>query len=1678
MRGRVMSSTMWTKRCVRASIFIALLLLQIITPLGMVNVSASPQTDISTNVDLVLLNDIGINPSGDIKNGWIEPSQSISQIDLHFRDANVIALENWVDWTESSDYIQGWYVITHSFPLPTEWKYELQDAGIDCFSFLPPNGFHCDISGHTIQDLENLDVEGLFQLDTTDKVREDLVRGLLGRDTNIYNPYAIQDYARVNLMLSGEELPEGTYSHDEIKVNSHSGRFATLTVSTDGFRWLSEQGAIEWIETSPYFLPSNTVGAEIIHADDLKDSTKMNNAVAGWAGLDGTGMVVTVADSGIDNGVNNPAMHPDFTDHIKGILSWPDPSCTWSSPGVPGASCDDGAEDDNQMVKSNGHGTHVAGSVLGDGTHSNGAIIGVAPEAQLLFHALEQNGCFGCGLPYNLVDLFDLAQENGSRIHTNSWGGSGAGTYTTSSAQVDEASVKHDQMVILFAAGNEGVDANSNGEVDLDSISPPSTAKNAITIGASENYRPTYGSQADNISGVASFSSRGPTDDGRTKPDFVAPGTYILSTFSRSASSTACWDVVNTSYCYMGGTSMATPIAAGATALLLQHLIDNRGITNPSSALVKAIFGANSHDMIGQYSSLNNGAGEITPNPHEGLGLLNMWSSKDSSFVDYESISTSEDRGWSFNIPAAANDLQLALAYHDPKSTPSAGINLVNDLDLAVKNPSGTWTNLTDNLNNLRMLNFSSPVAGTWEVHVIGTSVSIGPQSFSLALNADYTLTNLTLDPDLDGINSDNDDCPSVFGTSTNDRTGCLDSDGDGYSNPGGVWTVANGADAFISESTQWVDQDTDGFGDNPAPAYQPDGCTIIPGTSNLDRFGCPDTDGDGYSNSGSGWTALSGADSCPAVLGSSTQDRFGCPDEDSDGVSDPDPSGTNGSVWTIANGADAYLGDASQWADFDTDGYGDNLPPATNGDGCPGVSGTSTLDRFGCPDTDGDGYSNPGTGWTVAQGADAYPNDIAQWSDFDGDGLSDQSGDDDCPNFAGNSNIDRTGCPDSDGDGYSNADSVWTVANGADVFPNDSTQWNDTDFDGYGDEETGNLADDCPNVWGDSWRNNTLGCFDTDRDGWADNEDAQPNESTQWSDIDGDGYGDNLAGVLPDACPGVAGNSTLGNRMGCLDDDGDGWGNDNDALDSNPTQWLDQDADGYGDNATGIEPDACPGVAGNSTVDRFGCIDNDGDGISNESDSFPDDPNRSQDTDGDGLDDLEDNCINVSGNSSMDRIGCRDTDGDGYSDVTLPVGNASGWNITNGADAFPLEPSQWNDTDGDGYGDNASGFQADDCPSEEGYSNVNQFGCPDGDNDGTSQSNDSFPDDPTQWLDSDTDGFGDNPNGTNPDACVSVIGTSTIDRYGCPDEDNDGASDLNDLWLGDITQWFDTDGDGFGDQANGTMGDSCPLLFGTSNQGTKRGCIDSDGDFWADIEDAFPTEDSQWLDSDGDGWGDNQSAGSYRLDHWPNDPSKNAGGAAMSCSKPQPQEIDLASSGQFSFTCTVSTEMSNAGVKIEWQSMSSISADSNLQVLTFNADTGSMQTVSFAGDANKLGNYDLIITAKEPGSDIAMDTVSISLTVKDSRIVDATVDDQTDLINKVLREPIAQAALGIIMLFGLMGVLIIRGKANSIRRDIERREHAQVVLKHRINNQSVSSEIRRVEFGLNRDIPPPPGFE
>ena len=446
---------------------------------------------------------------------------------------------------------------------------------------------------------------------------------------------------------------------------------------------------------------------------------------------------------------------------------------------------------------------------------------------------------------------------------------------------------------------------------------------------------------------------------------------------------------------------------------------------------------------------------------------------------------------------------------------------------------------------------------------------------------------------------------------------------------------------------------------------------------------------------------------------------------------------------------------------------------------------------------------------------------------------------------------------PDFDGDGW--LDEI-------DAFPFDSTQWLDSDGDGYGDNLTGNNSDTFP-LDSTQWN-------DTDGDGYGDNQsgnnpDIYPNEPSQWSDSDGDGYGDNSLGFEGDAFP------------------------------TEPSQWNDTDGDGYGDNQSGFQPDDCISIWGNSTIDRFGCPDNDGDGISNDNDAFPEDPTRSQDTDQDGFDDIEDNCISIVGNSTQDRLGCPDLDGDGYSDITIGNDTTPGWNISDGADAFPNEASQWNDTDGDGYGDNTTGFEGDQCPLIWGNSTIGGLGCPDNDGDGLSNYDDPcpdsnfsigeldtdgdgcfdqediFPNDANESQDSDDDGIGDNsdpepfvPLDTDGDGfpdrqgyfdsddCIEVWGNSTTNLLGCLDSDGDGLADTEDDFPFDSNRTLDADGDQFDD----IIEDDCLNQTGNSTIDL-LGCPDMDGDGVSDQNDQFPADPSEWNDADGDGIGDNSDA-------------------------------------------------------------------------------------------------------------------------------------------------------------------------------------------------------------------------
>jgi hypothetical protein len=148
-------------------------------------------------------------------------------------------------------------------------------------------------------------------------------------------------------------------------------------------------------------------------------------------------------------------------------------------------------------------------------------------------------------------------------------------------------------------------------------------------------------------------------------------------------------------------------------------------------------------------------------------------------------------------------------------------------------------------------------------------------------------------------------------------------------------------------------------------------------------------------------------------------------------------------------------------------------------------------------------------------------------------------------------------------------------------------------------------------------------------------------------------------------------------------------------------------------------------------------------------------------------------------------------------------------------------------------------------------------------------------------WLDSDSSScfliiHDDDDDGVwnENDLCPNTAANATVDQYGCAatqrDSDNDGVNDAQDAFPFDATQWQDSDGDGYGDNASGNNSDAFPA--------NPSQWSDSDGDGWGDNAngtqaDAFPSDSQQWADSDGDGYGDNQNASNADL--WPSDPSQ-----------------------------------------------------------------------------------------------------------------------------------------------------------------------------------------------------------
>ncbi len=643
----------------------------------------------------------------------------------------------------SSDYI----LVQTSAPIDQEQQAGLEKLGATIVEYVPENTYICHYPPAALDEIRSLPFVSwanpyLRDFKIAASLRSEVPVGGVASLLSLPSTRALlgsTDRVTVDVVLHRHAEPEGVRARlaaaagldpAELKPGRHKIR---LTVER---RRLPDLAAIDQVRSiEPYVPPqlANSVACEILKADVVHAATS----------LQGEGQVIAVCDTGFDTG-STADVHPAFTGRVLKLYALG--RSTASDP--------------------NGHGTHVAGSALGDGQSQilNTAIRGTAPRAGLVLQSiLAADGSLG-GLPDDLHDLFEPPYaRDGARIHTNSWGSAVQGGYTAHCLEVDDFVWTHRDLVVCFAAGNDGADRQRRGVVDPGSLEAPGSARNCITVGATESLRPGFpdanapllygewwgwkfpvdpihGDQvADNPDGTAAFSSRGPAAGNRIKPDVVAPGTAILSARSRIATGRVWADSADPLYVFDGGTSMATPLVAGCAAVIRQFL-QARGVTQPGAALVKAM--------------LINGAGlipdqfvapelEPAPNGSQGFGRVDLAATvgpyrpdETVDFVDEDrALNTGERTVTMHPVAAAGRTLKATLVWTD-----LPGEVLQNDLDLIVRAGGREWhgnmpssSQAFDRANNVEQVIWPDIPAGEVEV-VVQAYRTVQPQPYALVV--------------------------------------------------------------------------------------------------------------------------------------------------------------------------------------------------------------------------------------------------------------------------------------------------------------------------------------------------------------------------------------------------------------------------------------------------------------------------------------------------------------------------------------------------------------------------------------------------------------------------------------------------------------------------------------------------------------------------------------------------------------------------------------------------------------------------------------------------------------------------------------------------------------------------------------------------------------------------------
>ncbi|MFY0522257.1 S8 family serine peptidase [Archangium gephyra] len=681
------------------------------------------------------------------------------------------------------------HIVQFAGPVQPEWYKALEATGVKVVTYIPNNAYlvYGDPSAMTSLQ-KHTDSAPLIQWDGEYLDDYKLDPSVNTAITNAYTIQLIKDPGTNEATLS---LIRGMQSHEAIVREALDYVNVVAFVDRKALDQIVQRPDV--LSIHPRIQPRKFDERQnMIVAGQVSGTTPTGPGYLAWLASKGftqdqftaSGFGVDVSDSGLDNASLAPN---HFGLYVNGNVT--------GTSRVVYARLEGSPNSGSTIQGCDGHGTlnaHIVGGYvdLAGAPYADTAGykygLGVAPFVKLGSSVLFDPGSF---TNPDYSDLQSRAYRDGMRISTNSWGAS-TNAYTADSQEYD-ALVRdaqpagsavpnpgNQQMIIAFAAGNDGPSASTVGS--------PGTGKNVITVGASENVHPFGGadacgtgdSSANSLMDVVGFSSRGPTRDGRKKPDIMAPGTHVSGGVAQAAGQRAsppanpngqalsCFDATGVCagfgsdfhpagqqwYSASSGTSHSTPAVAGGAALLYQYFI-NQGVTPPSPAMAKAYLMNSTRYMTGT------GANDTLFSNNQGTGLMDLGMAFDGvpRMLDDQNpdnlfTATGQTRTFSGSISDSTKPFRVTLAWTDaPGST--TGSAWRNDLDLTVTVGGNTYKGnvftgassvtggTADGANNVESIFLPAGTEGEYSVTVTATNInSDGVPNNGTALDQDFAL--------------------------------------------------------------------------------------------------------------------------------------------------------------------------------------------------------------------------------------------------------------------------------------------------------------------------------------------------------------------------------------------------------------------------------------------------------------------------------------------------------------------------------------------------------------------------------------------------------------------------------------------------------------------------------------------------------------------------------------------------------------------------------------------------------------------------------------------------------------------------------------------------------------------------------------------------------------------------